>query len=70
MALTDNAKAFIAANKLSPVVSGAAVGEGGEGATYRLKNGRSFLLTADECREIGHPRWSLPGDGRGSVSRS
>lgn len=56
------AEKFIAANKLSPVVSGSARGKGGEGARYTLKNGMTFVLTADDCRKIGYPRWDLPDD--------
>lgn len=53
------AAAFIAANKVSPVVSGVAHGNGGEGGTYTLKDGRRFRLSASACREVV-PRWALP----------
>lgn len=59
---------FMAANKLSPVVSGSAIGNGGQGARYTLKNGMRFILSADDCRKIGHPRWDLPDDPNQAVS--
>lgn len=55
--MTENAKAFLAANKRSPVVSGSAIGRGGEGATYTLRSGKSFTLSREECEQIGPPRW-------------
>lgn len=57
---SDNAAAFIAANKRSPVVSGAAIGQGGEGAIYVLQNGREFRLSRADCEAVGMPRWKLP----------
>jgi ribosomal protein L24E len=58
--LSSNAAAFVAANKRSAVVFGAAIGQGGQGAIYVLRNGKSFRLTADECAAIGMPRWAEP----------
>lgn len=48
--MADNLEGFIAANKRSPVVSGAVIGSGGEGAHYTLANGKTFTLTAADCR--------------------
>ncbi|GAA0765846.1 hypothetical protein GCM10009434_08210 [Brevundimonas olei] len=48
--MRDNLERFIAANKRSPVVSGAVIGSGGQGAHYTLANGKTFTLSADECR--------------------
>lgn len=50
---------FIAANAESPVVEGSAIGKGGEGAYYTLKNGRKFRLTKEECAKIETPRWDF-----------
>jgi hypothetical protein len=58
--MSPKAAAFVAANKKSPVVSGGAKGRGGEGGYYTLKSGKTFNLTADECRDVGMPRWDLP----------
>lgn len=58
--VTDNARKFIAANERSPVVSGSAIGSGGEGAIYTLKNGKTFTLSADDCKAVGYPRWDFP----------
>ena len=57
MAETLNVQNFRAANRRSPVVSGYAIGNGGEGAVYTLASGKSFSLSADECAVIGVPRW-------------
>jgi|GEM_PF-4708531 len=48
--MSDNLKRFIAANRRSPVVSGAVIGNGGQGAHYTLANGKTFTLSDDECR--------------------
>jgi hypothetical protein len=53
----DKAERFKAANKESRVVSATVVGLGGEGATYRLADGRTFKLTAAECEAVGKVRW-------------
>lgn len=58
--MTENAQNFVKANKLSPVVSGTAIGNGGQGAHYTLRDGRTFTLTAAECRQVGEPRWDIP----------
>ena len=49
--MSENLKAFQAANAKSPIVMGSAIGNGGEGAHYTLKNGKRFTLTAAECRQ-------------------
>jgi ribosomal protein L24E len=50
-------KVFVKANARSPIVSGFAIGRGGEGAVYVLQNGQEFRLTAAECEKAA-PRWS------------
>lgn len=55
--MSPQAKEFLAANRRSPVVSGSAIGSGGQGAWYELRSGVIFKLTAEECREIGMPWW-------------
>ncbi len=57
--IETGAEAFIAANKRSPVVSGSAIGKGGEGAYYTLANSKTFKLSRDDCAAVGHPRWKL-----------
>lgn len=57
--ITENAKAFLAANKRSPVIAGTAIGRGGEGCHYELQSGKVFTLSRDECEQIGMPRWKL-----------
>jgi len=47
---------FKAANAKSPVVQGSVLGPAG-GATYTLKNGKSYTLTAADCRAVGLIRW-------------
>lgn len=54
------ADSFKTANRRSPVVSGAAIGNGGQGAHYVLANGLEFTLTRAECEQIGMPRWATP----------
>jgi hypothetical protein len=64
-ALTANAAAFLAANKESPVVSGAVTHKGAErpenvtGSVYELDDGRTFTLTTEECRSMPVPRWKI-----------
>lgn len=55
--MSSNAQAFLAANRRSPVISGSAIGNGGEGGHYTLRSGRSFTLTREECEQVGMPRW-------------
>lgn len=55
---TANAAAFVKANRRSPVIAGAASGQGGEGCHYTLASGRTFTLTREECSQI-EPRWKL-----------
>jgi len=64
--MTPNARAFVEANAVSPIASGEAVGEGGEGSIYTLQDGKVFRLTQQECASIGEPRWSESSDSDGS----
>lgn len=57
--LSRKAREFLQANEQSPVVSGAAIGNGGQGCRYTLKDGRKFTLGRKACEEIGYPRWDL-----------
>jgi ribosomal protein L24E len=57
--------AFTKANTRSPIVSGFAIGRGGEGAVYVLQNGQEFRLTAAECEKAA-PRWKLTPQRRHS----
>jgi hypothetical protein len=61
--MSDNARAFVAANKRSPVVSGYALEQDprkpSRGGSYTLQNGKEFTLSVEECRVIGMPRWKL-----------
>lgn len=59
MKLSANATRFLAANQTSPVVRGSAIGSGGEGARYMLEDGHFFVLSAEECRQVGMPRWKF-----------
>lgn len=58
----DKAQEFIEANRASPIVYGSVRSTGG--AYYTLDNGRSFVLSRDDCERIsfrvGMPRWKLP----------
>lgn len=54
--MTPNAETFRAANTRSPVVQGNVLGRAG-GADYTLKNGKTYTLSAAECREVGLIRW-------------
>ena len=67
---TKAAAAFIAANAKSPVVEGevktiALPGKGGmiehigDGGRYRLKNGKWYDLSLEDCRSMPMPRWDL-----------
>lgn len=61
--MSPNAQAFIAANAESPVVYGAArepdPRKPARGASYRLKDGRRFILNVQDCKDVGMPRWDL-----------
>ena len=57
--ISAKAQAFIEANILSPVVAGYAHGQGGQGGTYRLKNGKTFKLSKADCEAVGYPRWDF-----------
>lgn len=61
MATSDKSKAaeFKAANAKSPVVSGSAIGKGGEGCVYTLKDRSVWRLNAADCSTIGLPKWDL-----------
>lgn len=61
---TKKVRDFIKANDINPVVSGAAIGRGGQGAVYTLKNKRTFHLSADECSSLppGYPKWLVFGE--------
>lgn len=52
---------FMAANDDSPVVSGAAIGNGGQGGVYTLADGRCYVMSGAICRALpeGYPRWKL-----------
>lgn len=54
---TANVRAFIKANELEPVVSGAAFAEGG--GSYTLRNGRSFRFTLAEAQSMPSPTWTF-----------
>lgn len=56
--MKTNVERFVEANRISPVVSGKALGNGGQGAAYLLKNGTYFKLTSEECRQVT-PRWAI-----------
>lgn len=51
---TRNVKAFLAANELSPVVSGGA--HRGGGGFYTLADGKHFTFSLQECQSF-KPRW-------------
>lgn len=61
--LSERASAFVEANAGSPVIYGRAIEpdprKPAKGAIYRLKNGKEFYLSVNECREVGMPRWDL-----------
>lgn len=59
LTITKNAQAFLDANAKSPVVSGAAIGSGGKGGRYTLRDGKRFTLSRDESEMIGCPRWDI-----------
>lgn len=66
MTPTEKAKAFMAANDKSPVVIGAAIGnggQGGQGGHYTLKDKQSFRLSVEDCQSLpeGYPRWNHKG---------
>lgn len=55
------ARAFVRANDESLVVSGYAIGNGGEGGVYTLADGRVFRLDLEACRALpeNYPKWDL-----------
>ena len=57
--MTDKARKFMNANDKSPVVSGAAIGNGGEGGFYTLKDGQTFKLSLADCKALKehYPMW-------------
>jgi hypothetical protein len=56
---TPNVRRFIAANAISPVVSGAAYEQGG--GRYKLEDGKSFKFTLEEVRSMPRVRWCFDG---------
>lgn len=58
--LTPRQRRFVAANRISPVVYGSVLGNGGKGCFYRLADGQTFTLTARDCATIGQQvRWAF-----------
>jgi len=59
---TKSAASFIEANNKSPVIEGAVLPYETGGGYYRLKNGKEFLLSRDECRSLpdNYPIWFFP----------
>lgn len=55
--MTKKARAFVEANKKSPVVYGSVIGRGGQGAYYRLEDGSTFELGQLDCVVAGAPLW-------------
>lgn len=47
---------FIIANEVSPVVYGSV---DGNCVTYRLENGQTFRLSANDAREASQPKWAF-----------
>lgn len=56
---TQKARDFMKANDESPVISGAAFGQGGEGGSYTLLDKRQFSLNLKDCQSLreGYPKW-------------
>ena len=50
--MSANLEAFKRENATSPVVAGNVIGSGGQGAHYTLQNGKTFTLSAAECRKV------------------
>ncbi len=67
--MTRKAKLFMTANDKSPVVSGAAIGKGGEGGYYTLQDGKSFKLDLADCQALpeGYPRWYFADDPKKDI---
>lgn len=61
---TPNVQSFIEANEKSPVVEGRILSYENGGGYYRLKNGKEFRLSRDECRSLPayYPIWHINGD--------
>jgi hypothetical protein len=55
----EQADDFMAANDKSPVVAGFAIGQGGQGGVYKLKDGTRHRIGAKGCGLLreGYPRW-------------
>lgn len=53
--MTHKAMLFLKANASSPVEYAAAEIDG---CFYRLASGRTFQLSAKECRQVGRPYWA------------
>lgn len=58
VALSDAATAFLAANAVSPVVSG--YGQPGGSVCYRLKDLSVHRLSANDVETTPPPRWDAP----------
>ena len=56
-----NAKKFKKLNDKSPVVSGAIIGNGGQGSRYTLADGTYCELDLEACKALpdGYPIWDL-----------
>jgi len=56
--MSQNASAFAAANRLSPLAAWE-IFNGRDGSTFTLDDGQVFTLSGEECLAIGVPkRWS------------
>lgn len=61
--MTKRAEAFMTANDESPVVEGWANGPPRFGGGYKLRDGRRFDLSLEDCRSLApnsYPRWDIP----------
>lgn len=58
--MTNNAKAFVRANKKFGVYQAHAIGNGGQGGVYTLDNQETFTLTKAELQSMPRaPRWNF-----------
>lgn len=57
--MTKKSEEFIKANDKSPVIIGAAIGNGGKGGIYTLANGKRYTLNLEDCQAlpVGYPKW-------------
>lgn len=58
----EQANDFIAANDRSPVIAGRAIGHGGKGGVYTLKDLSKHRLGGAAMKLLpdGYPRWDFP----------